>query len=314
MYTGQALKTAIRERIKGPVSYDEPMAAHTWFRVGGPADVYVVPESLDELISLIKWLASEEVYYLVVGGGSNLLVKDKGIRGVVINLAAGIKGISVTSEGHAATVVRAMAGENLNRLCRFAIEKGLAGLNFAIGIPGSVGGAIMMNAGTAEGEIQNVLSRATILFPDGRMETLSDNVLEFGYRGLKLPGIHNPLQPPVIVDGSFQLVPASSGDLAAEADALLKRRGERQPKGGASAGCFFKNPENGAPAGALIEQAGMKGAKFGGAQVSETHANFILNRHNATAEDILQLMEKVQRAVYAKFQVELQPEVRIVGN
>lgn len=314
MYNNPTFRAAISERVTGTVSFDEPMAAHTWFRVGGPADVFVVPESADELIGLVKWLAAEAVPYFIIGGGSNLLVRDKGIRGVVIDMAAAIKGISVIAERSVSTIVRAMAGENLNRLCRFAIEKGLAGLNFAVGIPGTVGGAIMMNAGTAEGAIESVLTRATVLFPDGRVEALSHSQLKFQYRGLALPQSQDPLQSPVVMDGSFQLYPTDSQVLAAEADGLLKQRRERQPGGGASAGCFFKNPANGEPAGALIEQAGMKGVKQGGAQVSEAHANFILNRNKATAEDILSLMGKVQAAVYEKFQVELQPEVRIVGD
>jgi len=314
MHNQQAFRSAIKERIKGKVSFDEPMAAHTWFRVGGPADAYVVPESADELVSLVKWLAGENIFYLVIGGGSNLLVKDKGVRGVVIDMAARLKGLSVAAGGAVAVVVRAMAGEHLNRLCRFAIDKGLAGMNFAIGIPGTVGGAIMMNAGTADSSIQDVLVKATILFPDGRVEVLSDTSLDFEYRGLKFPDPYDEMHPPVILDGSFQLYPSNPEELAAEAAALLKKRQERQPKGGASAGCFFRNPEIGEPAGALIDRAGMKGVRQGDAQVSEMHANFILNRGRATAADILQLMAAVQTAVYDKFGISLKPEVRIVGE
>jgi len=314
MSNQQAFRAAIRERVKGKVAFDEPMAAHTWFRLGGPADVYVAPESADELISLIKWLAAENVFYVVIGGGSNLLVRDKGIRGVVIDTSAGIKGVSVNDEGAAATGVRAMAGEHLNRLCRFAIDRGLSGLNFAIGIPGTVGGAVMMNAGTPRGAMENVLVQVTVLFPDGRVEVLSEASLEFEYRGLKLPEHAAASPSPVILDASFQLYPANRDKLAAEAEALLKQRQAVQPKGGASAGCFFKNPETGEPAGALIDRAGMKGVSYGDAQVSEVHANFILNRGRASAADILQLMEKVQAAVYEKFQVLLDPEVRIVGD
>jgi UDP-N-acetylmuramate dehydrogenase len=314
MHNPQAFKKAIKERVKGKVSFDEPMAAHTWFRVGGPADAYVAPESADELIDLVQWLVAENIFYAVIGGGSNLLVKDRGVRGVVIDTSAGVKGISVATEGAAATVLRAMAGEPLNRLCRFAIDKALAGLNFAIGIPGTVGGAIMMNAGTADGSIQDALLQATILFPDGRVEALSGASLDFKYRGLELPESDDAMHPPVILGGSFQLYPSGRDELAAEAENLLKQRQQRQPKGGASAGCFFKNPETGEPAGALIEKAGMKGACQGDAQVSEVHANFILNRGRATAADILQLMEKIQTAVHEQFGIWLKPEVRIVGN
>lgn len=314
MHKQQAFRTAIKGRVKGRVVFDEPMAAHTWFRVGGPADVYVAPESADELVALVQWLAAENVSYMVIGGGSNLLVKDKGIRKVVIDTAAGIKGLSEAAEGPGATVIEAMAGEHLNRLCRFAIDRGLAGLNFAIGIPGTVGGAVMMNAGTARGAMEDVLVQVTVLFPDGRVERLSGTSLEFEYRGLKLSEYDGANHPPVILDASFQLHPSSRNELAAEAETLLKQRQARQPKGGASAGCFFKNPETGEPAGVLIDRAGMKGVSQGDAQVSEVHANFILNRGSASAADILQLMEKVQAAVYDKFQVLLKPEVRIVGD
>ena len=262
----------------------------------------------------MQWLVAENIAYIVIGGGSNLLVQDKGIRGVVIDTSAGLKGLSVAAEGAVAMVVRAMAGEHLNRVCRFAIDKGAAGLNFAIGIPGTVGGAITMNAGTADGSIQDVLGQATILFPDGRVEALSKTSLAFEYRGLKYPAPYDERHPPVILDGSFQLYPANPEELAAEAAALLKKRQERQPKGGASAGCFFRNPEIGEPAGALIDRAGMKGVCQGDAQVSEMHANFILNRGRATAADILQLMAAVQAAVYDKFGILLKPEVRIVGE
>jgi len=314
MHNQQAFRTAIKERVKGRIAFDEPMAAHTWFRVGGPADVYVLPDSADELGALVQWLVAENIAYIVIGGGSNLLVQDKGIRGVVIDTSAGLKGLSVAAEGAVALVVRAMAGEHLHRVCRFAIDKGAAGLNFAIGIPGTVGGAITMNAGTADGSIQDVLVQATILFPDGRVEALSHTSLAFEYRGLKYPDPYDERQPPVILDGSFQLYPANPEELAAESAALLKERQERQPKGGASAGCFFRNPEIGEPAGALIDRAGMKGVRQGDAQVSETHANFILNRGRANAADILHLMAAVQAAVYDKFGISLKPEVRIVGE
>lgn len=308
------LKEAVKARVNGRVAFDEPMAAHTWFRVGGPADVYVWPKDAEELVSLVRWLAAEEVPYLIIGGGSNLLVRDKGIRGVVIDITAGIKGLSLESDKKGTSLVRAMAGENLSRLCRFAIDRGLGGMNFAIGIPGSVGGAILMNAGAAGEAVENVLTRVRVLFPDGRVKVLEKSRLAFRYRGMTVPGAHDPLHPPVILEGFFELYPAPRDELAKQADNLLKQRGRRQPKGVASAGCFFKNPQNAEPAGMLIEKAGMKGVQIGDARVSERHANFIVNRGRATAADILCLMEKVREAVYQQFRIDLEPEVRIAGE
>jgi len=315
-----SLKQAVKARVTGRLAFDEPMAAHTWLRVGGPADVYVWPKDDAELIALIKWLASQDVAYVIIGGGSNLLVTDKGIRGVVIDITAGIKGLSLLSgeaeepENTEISIVQAMAGENLSRLCRFAIDKGLGGLNFAIGIPGSVGGAILMNAGAAGAAVENVLTRVRVLFPDGRVAELQKSQLAFRYRGVTVPGAHDPLHPPVILEGWFKLQATDRDVLEKEADALLKQRRRRQPKGAASAGCFFKNPENAEPAGKLIEQAGMKGVNVGDAQVSEEHANFIVNRGQATAADIFGLMERIQEAVYQQFHIALEPEVRIAGE
>ncbi len=308
-----SLKQAVRSRVNGRVAFDEPMAAHTWLRVGGPADVYVWPQDADDLISLVRWLAAEDVPYFIIGGGSNLLVRDKGIRGVVIDITAGIKGLAL-EEKTESPILRAMAGENLSRLCRFAIDKGLAGVNFAIGIPGSVGGAILMNAGAAGKAVENVLTGVRVLFPDGRVRVLEKSRLAFQYRGMTVPGASDPLHPPVILEGFFELYPAGRDELAKEADALLQQRGRRQPRGAASAGCFFKNPQNAEPAGMLIEKAGMKGVQIGDARVSQSHANFIVNRGRASAGDMLRLMEEVRQAVYQKFCIDLEPEVRIAGE
>ncbi len=311
---GHPLKQAVKSRVSGRVVFDEPMAAHTWLRVGGPADVYVWPRDADDLVSLVRWLTAEAVPYFVIGGGSNLLVRDKGIRGVVIDISAGMKGLSLEPEISGTSVVRAMAGENLSRLCRFAIEKGLGGMQFAIGIPGSVGGAILMNAGAGGAAVENVLVGVRVLFPDGRVTEFEKSRLAFRYRGMTVPGVHDPLHPPVIVEGFFKLYPACRDELKKEAETLLKQRGRRQPSGVASAGCFFKNPENAEPAGMLIEKAGMKGMQIGDAMVSESHANFIVNRGRATAADILRLMEKVREAVYQQFRIDLESEVRIAGE
>ena len=310
---------AIRERVSGRLVFDEPMAAHTWLRVGGPADVYVQPKDEAELVNLVKWLVAQEAAYIIVGGGSNLLVTDRGIRGVVIDTTACIKGITRVAdtgrEEGAPVELRAMAGEPLSRLCRFAIEEGLSGLTFAVGIPGSVGGAICMNAGAAGRCMADIVKAVRVLLPDGRMQTLDRAELSFVYRGLVLPKTEEAaLHPAVIVEGWFELSKAGRDGLEREAEARLRQRREGQPKGGGTAGCIFKNPADDMPAGRLIEQAGMKGRAVGDAIVSEKHANFIINRGHASAADILQLMESVRDAVYQKFRLILEPEVKIVGE
>lgn len=310
---------AIRERVSGRLVFDEPMAAHTWLRVGGPADVYVQPEDEAELVNLVKWLVAQDAAYIIVGGGSNLLVTDRGIRGVVIDTTACVKGITRVGdtglqEG-ALVEVRAMAGEPLSRLCRYAIEEGLAGLTFAVGIPGSVGGAICMNAGATGRSMADIVKAVRVLLPDGRMQTFNRAELSFVYRKLVLPEAGEAaLHPPVVVEGWFELLKEERKALDRKADARLRQRREDQPKGGGTAGCIFKNPGDNMPAGRLIDQAGMKGRAVGDAIVSEKHANFIINRGNASAADILQLMETIRDAVYQKFHITLEPEVKIIGE
>ncbi|MFO7839279.1 MAG: UDP-N-acetylmuramate dehydrogenase [Desulfosalsimonadaceae bacterium] len=308
--------SALKEQVRGRVLFDEPMASHTWLRVGGPADIFVSPCDQEDFFGLVRWLIAEGAPYTLIGGGSNLLVRDRGIRGVVIDTGRALKGLLLESgPERSARLIRAMAGENLGRLCRFARENGLAGLNFAAGIPGTVGGAMVMNAGAAGGAVADVLAEAWVLFGDGSVERFPRSALRFSYRRLEIPGFEgDALHPPVIVEGCFAVRPGDRLELEQEAKTLLTERKERQPLGAASAGCFFKNPQDGEPAGRLIEKAGMKGMEVGGAQVSEKHANFIVNRGGATAADILRLMETVREAVYRKFFVALEPEVRIVGE
>jgi UDP-N-acetylmuramate dehydrogenase len=208
-----------------------------------------------------------------------------------------------------------MAGANLSALCRFAIHHGLSGLNFALGIPGTVGGAICMNAGAWSGEIGDVLESIRVLRPDGRIESVDKKGLTFSYRSLSFAENNNKdLSSSVVIEGRFLLSQQRSEILQAEADELLKTRKKTQPTAFASAGCFFKNPDNSESAGKLIDLAGGKGMRSGDAVVSEKHANFIVNQGRASAEDILRLMYTVQELVLKKFNILLEPEVKIVGN
>jgi UDP-N-acetylmuramate dehydrogenase len=290
------------------------MAAHTWLGVGGPADAYVEPADAADLGGLVSFLSQRDVAYLVIGGGSNLLVGDAGFRGVVIDMATGFQGIAFLEKGSHISRVRARAGERLARLCRFAIDNALSGINFATGIPGSVGGAVSMNAGAAGGAMADVLEALRIVSPDGGMRVVSSSELTFGYRRTIFPQDDHPGRPLVVVSADFRFRAGRREVLSEEAERLKRERRKKQPAGAKSAGCFFRNPEKGDPAGRLIDAAGLKGVTVGGARVSEKHANFFLNQGQATAADFFCLMEKVRETVYQKFQVRLEPEVRIVGE
>lgn len=308
-------KNWLTERFGRHVRFDEPMTRHTYFRVGGPAEAFITPPDTAGLEQLMRWCRAGRQPWMVIGGGSNLLVKDGGIGGVVISLSRCLKDIQ-TSEGGRDVRLTAQAGVKLPSLCRYCIEHGFAGLNFALGIPATVGGAIVMNAGTARGSMADVLESVGCLQADGRWVRFDRRDLDFSYRCLswKGSGPTGDGEAPIIVDGSFSLKPGDAKMLAVEAEEILKLRTAQQPLDQPSAGCFFKNPAPDRPAGELIEKAGLKGRRIGGARVSTRHANFIVNGGGATARDILALVELVQKSVAETFEVELVPEVKIVGH
>ena len=298
------------------VKFNEPMSKHTSLRVGGPAESYVIPETIEALKSLINRAWQKDIPYLIVGEGTNLLVNDRGVRGIVIVLSKCLKKIWHTARTPQEVMVTAMAGVRMQTLCRYAIDRGLAGLNFALGIPGTVGGGIVMNAGTAYGWIEDVLETISLLLPTGEILKISRDRLKFSYRGLACDLGKNQIyqDQAVIVDGSFSLKCADPQTLKQEADKILKKRKQRQPTEIPSAGCFFKNPTFEKSAGELIELAGLKGRSIGGAEVSTKHANFLVNTGKASAADFLALMELVQETVYKKFNIDLEREVKIVGT
>lgn len=302
-------KKAELEKLLGPnIKFDEPMSRHTSFRIGGPAEAFAVPENREQLIEIVNWTVENGIDCFVIGNGTNLLVMDGGIDGVVIDMKKGLNEISADG-----CMVSAGAGASLHRLCSFAIESELAGMNFAVGIPGTVGGAIVMNAGTAIGSMEDVIESAEALLPDGNVGTFEKKDLAFGYRSLSFPRI--PEGKPVILGGRFLLGKESCGEeLRKEAKALLSRRREKQPLNYPNAGSFFKNPRGGKTAGELIDKAGLKGKTVGGASVSEKHANFIINKNDAKATDIIDLMEIIRETVLEMLDIELEPEVKIVGK
>lgn len=281
---------------------DEPLCRHTTFKVGGPADYFVLPQSKEELSLLWRFVKENDLPCLVLGTGANLLVSDQGFRGMVLCLK-NLDQIALIGEN----IVMAQAGASLHRVCNFAAEKSLSGLEFAYGIPATVGGAVYMNAGAYSGEIGDVLVKSEHLSPTGETESFSKEQLEMGYR-------HSLYQqrPDLIISGAvFELQPGNRDEIRAKMAEILALRKEKQPLDYPSAGSTFKRPK-GAFAGTLIEQCGLKGCRVGGAEVSEKHAGFVINKDAATAADIYTLIEKVQKEVLAKTGYFLECEVKII--
>ena len=281
---------------------NEPMSRHTTFRVGGPADVLFLPESEDQLLRAIDIAREAGVPCIVLGNGSNLVVRDGGIRGLVIALGEGMAAIVRTGD-----TLTAWAGASLAKVSAYAQASGLSGLEFASGIPGTLGGGCAMNAGAYGGQLSDALVDARVLL-DGEVKTLTVDDMQMGYR-TSLP----LREGGIVISARFALTPDDPEAIAARMRELNARRRDKQPLNHPSAGSTFKRPE-GHFAGALIEQAGLKGKSVGGAQVSEKHAGFIVNTGGATAADILTLIGMVQETVQARFGVRLETEVRILGE
>lgn len=285
------------------VRLEEPMKAHTSFRIGGPAELFLTPENAAQLAEAIRILRRHEIPVFILGNGSNLLVRDKGIRGAVVQLSGRMSALETDG-----TALYAEGGALLSAAAAKAAKAGLTGLEFASGIPGSIGGAVMMNAGAYGGEMKDVLESVDVLTRDLRQETLPVEQIGLSYRhsGLAERG-------DIVLGVRFQL---EQGDLQAiqvRMVELAEQRREKQPLQYPSAGSTFKRPE-GYFAGKLIQDAGLKGKTIGGAQVSEKHAGFLINTGSATAGEMLELIAFCQRTVEEKFGVRLETEVRIVGE
>ena len=280
----------------------EPMSRHTSFRIGGPADLYVVPEDVEELRDVLAVCRDEGVPHFVLGRGSDLLVSDEGYRGVIIAMAEDLVNVSVDG-----TQMTCQAGVTLKEAAEMACELGLAGLEFACGIPGSIGGACFMNAGAYGGSMSDVLASVRVVMPDGSMATIPKDELALGYRSsrIRTDGL-------VVVSATFDLEPKDPAQIRATMDDLTRRREEKQPLELPSAGSTFKRPE-GHFAGKLIMDAGLQGWRSGGAEVSTKHAGFVVNVGDATAADVHAVIEHVQDEVMRQFGVRLEPEVLFLG-
>ena len=296
--------------FKGEIKRNEPLSRHTSFAIGGPADILVYPADRDDLITLLKEINKRRLKYFILGGGTNLLVRDGGFRGVVITLER-MGAIRIEREyrsvGGAFAAVFAEAGAPLPKLHSFATDQGLTGIEFAGGIPGTVGGAVCMNAGTAVGEFGDIVESVTLVAPDGEYVTRSRDEMGFGYRTANIPEGY------FVVDVRVILRRGDREQIKARVKELFDKRKQRQPMGFPNAGSVFKNPYE-ESAGKLIETAKLKGKTVGEAQVSEKHANFIVNRGKATAKDVLALMEVVKQTVLEVHGVRLEPEIKIIGE
>jgi len=298
----------LMDRFQHGVLFNEPMSRHTTFRIGGPADVLVYPSNIPALIELVTWARMRQLPLIVIGAGSNLIVRDGGIRGIVVKLTQGFDAIHHKNGPGRTILLTAGAGTLLGRLNSYAIRNGISGLNFTIGIPGTVGGAILMNAGAEKKSISEVVESVNTITPEIRVENICRERLDFSYRQLKLD------RKTIILDACFKLLPGDTKTLRREAISLIKARRARQPLSIPSAGSIFKNPPSGKAAGFLIEKAGLKGIRSGDAEVSTKHANFIINRGCARAADALTLIRHVQDTVFKLYGIKLELEVKIVGQ
>nr|WP_305181864.1 UDP-N-acetylmuramate dehydrogenase [uncultured Schaedlerella sp.] len=281
----------------------EPMSRHTTFRAGGPADFFVTPEKEGQVRKTLSLLKEAQVPRYIMGNGSNLLVGDRGYRGVILQICKKMNRIRIQD-----TVIQAQAGALLSKIAAEAQAKGLTGFEFASGIPGSLGGAAMMNAGAYGGEMKQVLTQAQVLNASGEIEDVLAEEMELGYRSSVFSRNGG-----VILSASIQLEPGDPPAIQSRMEELKFLRTSKQPLEYPSAGSTFKRPE-GYFAGKLIQDAGLRGFQVGGAQVSEKHCGFVINKDQATAMDIRSLMEQVSEKVYAQFGVRLEPEVKLIGE
>lgn len=285
------------------VFYNEPMKNHTTFRIGGPADFFVQPDTSDKIRSVLKFASDENIPIFVMGNGSNLLVRDKGIRGIVLCIGERFSQVSFERDR-----VSAQAGILLSALSNKILESSLSGFEFASGIPGTLGGAISMNAGAYGGEMKDIVETVTLMDFRGNISTLSNEEMGFAYRKSLLT-----TNPQIVLSATLRLTLGIREEIKNIIDELTQKRVSKQPLTAYSAGSTFKRPE-GYFAGKLIEDAGLKGLRMDNAAVSEKHSGFVINLGNADCENILNLISFVKTRVYQEFGVRLEEEVKIVGE
>lgn len=295
------LKQYFKNEFIGGFSFDEPLNNHTWYKIGGAAAVLCSPESEDSLIGLLKRCRELEVDYFILGDGANVLVSDAGFKGVIITLKDSLNKCFI----HEKTLF-AEAGAYLNDVILLAQDNGLAGLESLSGIPGTVGGALYMNAGIDRGNIGDVVDKVIILNDDFEMETLEAKDIDFGYRNV--PQLKNK----IILATLLKMKSSNYEELSKFRGELLKKRAEKQPLECPSCGSVFKRPD-GFFVGKMVQDLGLKGFRIGGAEISDKHAGFIINKGNATAADVMAVIDKIKEEVFNEYKVELETEVKFLG-
>ncbi|EKN66342.1 UDP-N-acetylenolpyruvoylglucosamine reductase [Neobacillus bataviensis LMG 21833] len=300
----EAILTELQNLYIGKVKQNEPLLNHTTIKIGGPADLFIEPSSVENLKQVMSVIEKHRLNWRAIGRGSNLLVSDKGIEGVVIKLGSGLDHLEVSD-----TEITVGGGHSLVSLATLISKKGLTGLEFASGIPGSVGGAVYMNAGAHGSDISKILTRAHILFDDGTMEWLSNDEMEFSYR----TSVLQKKRPGIVVEAVFHLALGDRAAIVSKMQHNKDYRKETQPWNFPCAGSIFRNPLPNY-AGKLIEAADLKGYSIGGAKISEMHGNFIVNAGNATAVDVLALIQHVKDTIYSLYEVKMETEVEIIGR
>lgn len=294
------------DSFSGEVMFGEMMKRHTSLKIGGPADIFVFPQEVISLKNSLVALKKKSIPFMPVGGGTNLLVRDGGIEGVVVSLRD-CRRIEIVDDAKDLVSLFVESGVPLQKLVSFAKENGFSGLEGLVGIPGSVGGAIAGNAGAYGYSMKNVVASATVMHSDGRLAKLGAEALGLEYRKSNIPA------GSIMLSANIRLRKDIKEDIAKRGEGFLKEKREKQPLSELSAGCVFKNPE-GTSAGKLIDEAGCKGMRIGDAEVSAVHANFLINKGNASASDFIKLMDAVRAKVLATFGIELEDEIRIVGR
>jgi UDP-N-acetylmuramate dehydrogenase len=299
-------KARLTEMATGKVLFDECMDRHTSIGVGGRTDALVFPESVAELGRIVSFLRAEGIAVFFVGNGTNLIVRDDGFRGVIVS-TKGLRAVRVEGRGEGRAAILAEAGASLAEVVALTAREALTGMEFCAGIPGSVGGGIRMNAGAYGSELKDVIESVELLNGEGNIKSCKRQALQFQYRDLALP------EGACVAGGVFVLARGNRDAVEGRIREILRTRSGKHPLQYRNAGSIFKNPK-GMPAGKIIDEAGLKGARIGGAQVSEMHGNFIVNLGSATARDIIGLIEHVQQKVLETKGIALEPEVKIIGE
>jgi UDP-N-acetylmuramate dehydrogenase len=302
----EGFRGELRQKMAGRILFDEPAGRHTSIGIGGKVDALLFPEDEGELTKVAGFLRERRIPSLPVGNWTNLIVRDGGYRGALISLAR-IRSLNLRDEGENGVLLLAGAGCPLSELVSFTVREAVAGMEFCAGIPGSVGGAVRMNAGAYGGNIANVIESSTIIDGSGEIRNVPREELPFSYRNLDLPA------ESIIIGAAFRLRREAAEKIAGRVREIIGLRRDKHPLEFPNAGSIFKNPPD-CPAGRLIEEAGLKGFRIGDAQVSEKHGNFIVNRGAATAADLLRLIALIQQRIFEKTGHALETEVKIIGE